>query len=416
MKADVLVIGGGPAGMIAAGTAAAYAEKVVLLEKNGRLGRKLMITGKGRCNLTNECSLDDFFAHIPRNPRFLQSALHRFTPQDAITFFEGLGLPLKTERGNRVFPKSDKAVDVVDTLVNYVKHSGVQLKLDSEVSELLIENGFLSGVLLENGEKIFANRVIVATGGKSYPLTGSTGDGYRFACQAGHTIIPPRPSLVPVETVEDWCGKVQGLSLKNVMLSAVDLKRNKVIFSEQGELLFTHFGISGPLVLSLSAHLIDEPFQENYRLRIDLKPALDEQMLDARLLRDFSENTNKDFGNSLDRLLPKRLIPIIIRLSEIEPSVKVNQVTKEQRRRLCEILKALPLTPWRFRPIEEAVVTSGGVCVSELNPKTMESKLIPGLYFVGEVIDVDGYTGGFNLQIAYSTGYAAGCDCLGGNV
>ena len=415
MKADVLVIGGGPAGMLAAGTAAENGARVLLLEKNGRIGRKLMITGKGRCNVTNECSLDEFFANIPRNPRFLQSALHRFTPQDAMMFFEGLGLTLKTERGNRVFPQSDKAVDVVDAFAAYVKRSGVQLRTGAAVSELLLEDGVLSGVRLVSGEELYAKQVIVATGGKSYPLTGSTGDGYRFARQAGHTIIPPRASLVPIETIEDWCAKAQGLSLKNIILAATDLETNKTVFSEQGELLFTHYGISGPLVLSLSAHL-SEPLDRRYRLRIDLKPALDEQALDARILRDFSENANKDFGNSLDRLLPRKLIPVVIRLSGIKPDTKVNQVTKEQRRRLCGLLKALPLTPWRFRPVEEAVVTSGGVSVSELNPKTMESKLVPGLYFAGEVIDVDGYTGGFNLQIAYSTGYAAGCSCQGGQI
>ncbi len=415
MRVDVLVVGGGPAGMFAAGTAAQGGAKVLLLEKNSRPGRKLMITGKGRCNVTNNCGLDDFFSNIPRNPRFLQSALHRFAPENTIAFFEERGLSLKTERGNRVFPKSDRAVDVVDVLTEFVRRSGARLRCGAEVSELLLEDGCLSGVRLADGEKIRAGKVIVAAGGKSYPLTGSTGDGYRLAEQAGHTIVPLRPSLVPIETVEDWCGNAQGLSLKNVTLSAVGLERNKVLFSEQGELLFTHFGISGPLVLSLSAHL-KEPLQDFCRLFIDLKPALDEQMLEARVLRDFSENANKNFGNSLDRLLPRKLIPVVVRLSGIEPVTKVNQITREQRRRLCGILKALPLTPWRFRPIEEAIVTSGGVDVSEVNPKTMESKRMPNLYFAGEVLDVDGYTGGFNLQIAYSTGYAAGLSCQGGSL
>lgn len=407
MKADVLVVGGGPAGMIAAGFAAQNGSQVVLLEKNQRLGRKLMITGKGRCNLTNNCDLEQFFQNIPRNPRFLQSAAHRFTPQDAMAFFESLGLPLKTERGNRVFPQSDKAVDVVDALVRFVKNAGVTVMAGVEVSKLILENGACKGVSLHSGEEVLADRVILATGGKSYPLTGSTGDGYRLAAEAGHTVVPQCPSLVPVEVLENWCEKAQGLSLKNVRLTAVHAQTNKKVFEEQGEMLFTHYGVTGPLVLSLSVHL-EEPVERRYKLLIDLKPALDDLALDARILRDFAESQNRDFGNSLDRLLPRKLIPVIIRLSGIEPSTKVNQVTKEQRRRLCELLKALPLTVWRFRPIEEAVVTSGGVTVSEINPKTMESKLVPGLYFAGELIDVDGYTGGFNLQIAYSTGYAAG--------
>ncbi|MGI5897195.1 MAG: NAD(P)/FAD-dependent oxidoreductase [Oscillospiraceae bacterium] len=413
MKADVIVVGGGPAGMMAAGTAARGGLRVLLLEKNPRMGRKLMITGKGRCNVTNNCDVQDFLNHVPTNPRFLQSAIHRFTPQDAMTFFEELGVPLKTERGNRVFPVSDKAVDVVDAMVKFVRESGVNVQYEAPVKALSCQDGAVAGVTLESGEMLEADAVVVATGGKSYPRTGSTGDGYRLAEQVGHTILPPRPSLVPIETQEDWCQRVQGLSLKNVTLSAVDVESGKIRYSEMGEMLFTHFGVSGPLVLSLSAHLGDLT-KRQYRLLIDLKPALDVQALDARLLRDFSALQNKDFGNSLEKLLPRKLIPVIISMSGIPSTTKVNQITREQRRRLCELLKAVPLTVWRFRPIDEAVVTSGGVKVGEINPKTMESKLVKGLFFAGELIDVDAYTGGYNLQIAYSTGYAAGLGCQGG--
>lgn len=410
MKADVLVVGGGPAGMIAAGVAARNGLQAVLLEKNPRMGRKLMITGKGRCNVTNNCDVQDFLAHVPTNARFLQGAIHRFTPQDAMRFFEELGVPLKTERGNRVFPESDKAVDVVDAMVRFVRESGAAVRFDSPAQELLLEQGAVTGVLLQNGERLEAGAVILATGGKSYPLTGSTGDGYRLAEQAGHTVVPPRASLVPIETQEDWCQRAQGLSLKNVTLTAVDSDSGKTVYSEFGEMLFTHFGISGPLALSLSAHLGDVS-KKKYRLLIDLKPALDLQALDARILRDFAEFANKDFGNALEKLLPRKLIPVVITLSGIPSTAKVNQITKEQRRRLCELLKALPLTVWRFRPIDEAVITSGGVAVSEINPKTMESKKVKRLFFAGELIDVDAYTGGYNLQIAYSTGYAAGMGC-----
>ncbi|PWL70616.1 MAG: aminoacetone oxidase family FAD-binding enzyme [Clostridiales bacterium] len=413
MKADVIVVGGGPAGMMAAGVAARSGLRVLLLEKNPRLGRKLMITGKGRCNVTNNCDVQDFLNHVPTNPRFLQSAIHRFTPQDAMAFFEELGVPLKTERGSRVFPVSDKAVDIVDAMVKFVRESGVNVQYETPVKALSCQDGAIAGVTLESGEMLEADAVVLATGGKSYPRTGSTGDGYHLAEQVGHTILPPRPSLIPIETQEDWCQRVQGLSLKNVTLSAVDAESGKIRYSELGEMLFTHFGVSGPLVLSLSAHLGDLS-KRQYRLLIDLKPALDIQALDARLLRDFSELQNKDFGNSLEKLLPRKLIPIVISMSGIPSITKVNQITREQRRRLCELLKAVPLTVWRFRPIDEAVVTSGGVKVGEINPKTMESKLVKGLFFAGELIDVDAYTGGYNLQIAYSTGYAAGLGCQGG--
>ena len=413
MKADVVVVGGGPAGMMAAASAALYGADALLLEKNPKLGRKLMITGKGRCNVTNHCDVQEFLQNVPTNPRFLQGSLHRFTPQDTMDLFERLGVPLKTERGRRVFPQSDRAVDIVDAMRRYVQQSGVRIHADSPVQRLVLDGQKICGVELKDGIAVQTEKVILATGGLSYPLTGSTGDGYRFAQQAGHTIVQPRASLVPIETKEDWCRYAQGLSLKNVALTAVDAESGKTVYSELGEMLFTHFGISGPLVLSLSAHLGDLSHRQ-YRLLIDLKPALDLQTLDERILRDFSEQQNKDFGNSLGKLLPRKIIPVVIRLSGISPDLKVNQITREQRQQLCRLLKGLPLTVWRFRPVDEAIVTSGGVSVKEINPKTMESKLVSGLYFAGEMIDVDGYTGGFNLQIAFSTGYAAGFGCQGG--
>mgnify|MGYP002673601131 FL=1 len=405
MKYDVIIIGGGPAGMMAAITAADYGKNVLLLEKRERLGRKLLITGKGRCNVTNNCTDEDFFANIPHNPRFMYSSYSQFSSADTMAFFENIGVPLKTERGNRVFPQSDKAMDIVDALVNTVKVRSITVKT-CKIKSLEIENGAALGVNAEN-TTFFADQICIATGGKSYPLTGSTGDGYRFAQQAGHTIVPLKPSLVPIVTEEKWVSEAMGLSLKNVTLSLTDTASGKMIFSEMGEMLFTHFGLSGPLVLSASSH-IEKAERRRYLLEIDLKPALDIQTLDARIQKDFSSNLNKDFMNSLGKLLPAKLIPIVVRMSGIPAEKKVNQITKEERRRLCELLKALPLHFKDFRPIEEAIITSGGVKTSEISPKTMESKLCSGLYFAGEVIDVDGYTGGFNLQIAFSTGYAAG--------
>lgn len=403
---DVIVIGAGAAGLMAAGTAAAQGKKTLVLERNDRPAKKVLITGKGRCNVTNNCTQDHFISQVKTNGRFLYSAIAAFSPQDAMAFFERLGLALKTERGNRVFPVSDRSADVAAALIRYAKEQGAHLET-ARVKELILENGAVKGASTHEGKTYYAPSVIVATGGLSYPGTGSTGDGYRFAMQAGHTIMPTEPALIPIVTNEDWCKRAMGLSLKNVTLSVVDVKRDKTVFSELGEMLFTHFGISGPLVLSASS-VMDSACLADYRLNIDLKPALSSEQLDKRIQRDFLENLNKDFSNSLGALLPKKLIPVIVYLSGIAPDEKVNQITKEQRARLVQTIKTLTVTPRTFRPIEEAIVTSGGVKVAEINPKTMESKLCSGLYFAGEVIDVDAYTGGYNLQIAFSTGYLAG--------
>lgn len=401
---DVIVIGAGAAGCVAAGVAAQNGKNVAVVDKNARIARKVMITGKGRCNVTNNCDERDFLLNVRTNPRFLYSALYNFSPRDTISFFEELGVELKTERGNRVFPVSDKAVDIVDALDKFLKQNNVS-KIEGEVSAILTENGAVSGVKLQNGETLNAQSVLVATGGKSYPLTGSNGDGYKLAKTLGHKIIPPQPSLIPIITKEDYPKQMQGLSLKNVTLT---LKENgKVVFSELGEMLFTHFGVSGPLVLSASCHM-DINKIENYTLSIDLKPGLDEEKLDIRILSDFSKYQNRDFFNSLGDLLPKKMIPVMVKLSGIDDKLKVNQITKPQRQQLVSLIKNFPLTPVAFRPIEEAIITSGGVCVNEIDPKTMQSKLVGGLFFAGEVIDVDAYTGGFNLQIAFSTGALAG--------
>ena len=403
---SVLVVGGGAAGLMAAGAAAERGLSVTILERNARMGRKLMITGKGRCNITNNCTIPEFISHVPENGRFLFSALSAFSPQDMMAFLEGEGLPVKTERGNRVFPCSDKARDVVDTLVAYARRTGCRFR-EGRAASLLLENGACVGVRLEDGTDCRADAVIVCTGGLSYPLTGSTGDGYALAEQAGHTIVPPRPSLVPLVCAESWCAEAQGLSLRNCALTVTDSKRKRKVYEAFGEVLFTHFGVSGPMALSASAHMREmEPGR--YRLVVDLKPALTPEQLDARLVRDFTENRNRDFANSLGGLLPRSLCPVIVALSGIRPEEKCNAVTREQRRSLAALLKALPLTVEGFRPVEEAIVTSGGVRVDELNAKTMESKKAKGLFFAGEVLDVDAYTGGFNLQIAFSTGAAAG--------
>lgn len=403
---DAIVIGGGAAGLMAAITAAQMGRKVLLLERNDRLGRKLLITGKGRCNLTNNCSNDELMKNIPSNARFLYSAFSQFSSQDTMNFFENLGVPLKTERGNRVFPVSDKAGDVVSALERTAKDYGVVIKKLQVTSLIINPDNTIGGVNCENAQ-FFAESVLVATGGKSYPLTGSTGDGYTFAKQAGHTVTPLVPSLVPIVTKEKYCADMMGLSLKNVTLSLIDSENGKTMFSELGEMLFTHFGVSGPLVLSASSHI--RKMQENrYIIKIDLKPGLDEEKLDLRIQRDFSENLNKDFLNSLRKLLPAKMIPVIVSLSGIAPDTKVNQITRQQRREFVQLVKAFPLTVKCFRPIEEAIVTSGGVSIKEISPKTMESKLVKGLFFAGEVLDVDAYTGGFNLQIAFATGYAAG--------
>ncbi len=408
-RADLAVIGGGPAGMMAAIAAAERGAAVVLLEPNERLGKKLNITGKGRCNLTNNCPVEDLAANTPRNGRFLWGAFSRFGSAETMAFFERLGVPLKTERGNRVFPVSDRAFDVSAALERELRRLGVRWVRDRAV-ELLVEDGVLAGVLGDRGA-YRAGRVAVAAGGASYPLTGSTGDGYRLAASAGHTVVEPRGSLVPLEAEGDLCQRLQGLSLKNAALRVYE--NEKKIYSDFGEMLFTHFGVSGPMVLSASAHMRNFG-KKRYRLEIDLKPALDEGALDKRLLADFARHANSDFCNALDDLLPKKLIGPFAALTGIDPRQKVHDLTREQRRRVLVLLKALPVAITRPRPVEEAIVTSGGVAVKEVNPSTMESKLLPGLYFAGEVLDVDAYTGGFNLQIAWSTGHLAGVSAAGG--
>ena len=401
-KLSIAVIGAGAAGLIAAGTAASLGADVLLFETNPKVGRKIYITGKGRCNVTNNCETSNILANIPVNPRFLYSALGNFNAQDTMNFFESLGVPLKTERGNRVFPISDKASDIVDALFSYVKKQGVKIVFHTVNDVLEHQNGFL----IKTDDKQFTvDRVIITTGGASYPATGSTGDGYRFAKNFSHSIVSPRPSLVPLVEKGDTCQKLMGLSLKNVRLTA--LENNKKIFEDFGEMLFTHFGVSGPLVLSASAHMRHFG-SKDYKILIDLKPALDDKTLDKRLLNDFEKYKNSDFINALDELLPRKLIPVIIELAGINPHTKVHSITKAQRASLSKLIKAFPVEISGARPISEAIVTTGGVNVKEINPKTMESKKKTGLYFAGEVIDVDAYTGGFNLQIAWSTGRLAG--------
>ena len=402
---DILIIGGGAAGLMAAGVASMAGKSVVILERNERPARKVMITGKGRCNVTNNCdSLDELISNVPVNSRFLYSAFSSFMPRDTMELFEDMGVPLKTERGNRVFPVSDKAVDIVDALTAFATDDGAQI-INARATELIIEDGCVKGVMTESGEAFYAEKVLVATGGKSYPVTGSTGDGYDFARQAGHTVTQLKPSLVSLVCHEGFCTDLQGLALRNVAIKVVDTAKKKEIYRDMGEMLFTHFGISGPLVLSASAFYKSG---KNYRVEIDLKPALSIEQLDNRILRDFSELQNKDFANSLDALLPKSLIPVTVKLSGIPSDKKVNQISREERRTLCEVIKKFPLHITSLRPLEEAIITRGGISVKEINPATMESKLVKGLYFAGEVIDVDAFTGGFNLQIAFSTGFLAG--------
>ena len=401
----VLVIGAGPAGMMAAGAAAEVGAETIIVEKNQRVGRKLAITGKGRCNITNFCDNDTFIAHLTANPRFMYSAINRFSCYDTVAFFEERGLATKVERGNRVFPESDKAMDVVDTLFDYVTGSGVEI-IHDEVKGLIIEDAAVKGVRLSDRE-MFADAVIVTCGGMSYRATGSTGDGYTFAKAAGHTITPLLPSLVPLVSSDKDIPALQGLSLKNVRLSVSDNRTDKVIYSDMGEMLFTHFGVSGPLVLSASAHMRDMS-PGCYTAMIDMKPALDKETLDKRILRDLSEFANKDIINSLGKLLPKKLIPIVIDRAGIAPHIKCHNLTAEQRHFLLDQIKCFCVRIQAFRPINEAIVTHGGVDVKDVDPHTMESKLVKGLYFAGEVLDLDAYTGGFNLQIAYSTGRLAG--------
>lgn len=402
----VLVVGGGAAGLLAAGAAGRQGHTVTVMERNPRPARKVMITGKGRCNVTNNCTVEQFIAHVPQNGRFLYSALTAFTPQDMMALLEDQGVPLKTERGDRVFPVSDKAVDVVDGLVKYAKDGGARF-LEGRVTELILTDGRCTGVKLEEGSEVAANHVIVATGGLSYPGTGSTGDGYDLARQAGHTVTPCRPSLVALESPDPYCIEMQGLSLKNCGLQVRDNQTKKVIYTDLGEMLFTHFGVSGPMVLSASAHMRQmEPGR--YTLHIDWKPGLTPEQLDARILRDFAERANLDLSNALGKLLPRLAIPVVLRLAQISPHKKCNAVTREERLRLAGIIKAMPVQISGFRPVSEAIVTAGGVSVKEINAKTMQSRLVEGLSFAGEVLDVDAYTGGFNLQIAFSTGMAAG--------
>ena len=402
LSADAVVIGGGAAGMMCSLVAAQRGLDVILLEPNKTLGRKLRITGKGRCNVTNNCDIKDFLTNIPGDGRFLYSALNRLSPRETMQFFESLGLPLKTERGNRVFPVSDNANDVAGTLARNLERSGVR-HIRESAKHIITENGEVTGVKTGSGV-ISCRAAVICTGGLSYPLTGSTGAGYKMARELGHSIAPCRPSLVPLESDDEYCAQMQGFSLKNVTLSAYE--NDKLIFRELGEMLFTHFGVSGPLVLSASSHMRNFG-SAKYRLSIDLKPALDEKKLDARLLRDFEKYANRDFANSLCDLAGKTMIPVLVELSGIPAEEKVNSITRQQRHDLLRQFKEFPISISGPRPIDEAIVTSGGVLTKEINPRTMESKLVSGLYFAGEVMDIDAYTGGFNLQIAWSTAYVA---------
>ena len=410
----VIVIGGGPAGMMSAITASQNGNEVILLEKMERLGRKLLITGKGRCNITSSLPIQEFIQNIPGNGQFLYSAFNNYTNTDIINFLKSEGLEVKEERGKRIFPITDKSLDVLKCFEKKLKALNVKIEYNAEVVSIKKDLDRFE-VELKNGTILNSNKVIIATGGKSYPLTGSTGDGYKLAKQLGHTVTSIKPSLVPFEAYDKkTCKELQGLSLKNVGIEFKDIEKNKVIYEDFGEMLFTHFGVSGPTILSGSAHLvryknIDELLKnKKIILKIDFKPALSEEKLDKRILRDFDEEKNKELKHSLDKLLPKKLIPVIIEKSGINPEKRVNEITKQERKNLASLLKSFELEISKFRPIEEAIITSGGINIKEINPKTMESKIVPGLYFAGEIIDVDGYTGGFNLQIAYSTGFTAG--------
>ncbi len=404
MKTDVIVVGGGAAGCYAAITAARLGRDVLLLDGNDRLGHKLSITGKGRCNVTNACDMDTLMANIPRNSRFLYSAFSKCMPEDVMAFFEQEGVLLKIERGRRVFPQSDRAADIVHALLSAMQQAGVRIE-HARVDALILQDGACIGV--KSGERSFyAQSILLATGGASYPQTGSCGDGYRLAKMAGHSIVSPQPSLVPIVTVEEYPARMSGLSLKNVLLTV--RRGNAICFCEQGEMLFTHFGVSGPLVLSASA-MMDANNAAEYSLLIDMKPALSAEQLDCRILRDFDESPNRILANTLQKLLPMSMIPVVLELAALSPALRVNSVTKQQRQQLGTIVKALPLHCRCMRPITEAIITRGGVSVKEVSPKTMESKLCKGLFFAGELLDVDAYTGGYNLQIAFATGYAAGC-------
>ena len=430
----VIVIGGGPAGMMAGIAAKENGNEVIILEKNGQLGKKLLITGKGRCNITSSLDMEEFIKNTPGNGMFLYSVFQQFTNEDIIHFLKQQGLDVKEERGNRIFPVTDKSIDVLECFTKRINELNIEVRYNTTVSEILVKSNDGSNKENINGKEkskkiidkkvtgvktnhgiLQADKVILSTGGKSYPLTGSTGDGYILAEKLGHTVTDIKPSLVPLETFEKQeCKELEGLSLRNVGIQLLDIEKNKTIYEDFGEMLFTHFGVSGPTILSASAHLVRYKQIERLLkekkiiLKIDLKPALDEKKLDIRVLRDFEEVKNKQFKNSLEKLLPQKLIPIIIRKSNIQPDKKVNEITKKEREELVKIIKNFEMTIKGFRPIEEAIITSGGINIKEINPKTMESKKVKGLYFAGEIIDVDSYTGGFNLQIAYSTGYVAG--------
>ena len=412
--ANVIVIGGGPAGMMAAITAAEYGNNVTIIEKNSDFGKKLLITGKGRCNITSSLYMSEFIKNTPGNGQFLYSAFQNYTNTDIIEFLKNQGLEVKEERGNRIFPVTDKSIDVLNCFKSKINELKIKKLFNTRVQKILVQNGEVLGVRTEK-EIIQTDKIILATGGKSYPLTGSTGDGYLIAKNIGHKVTEIRPSLVPLVIYEkNECKEMQGLSLRNVGIKIIDESKNKLIYEDFGEMIFTHFGISGPTILSGSAHLvrykeIDNLMKEQkIKLQIDLKPALTEEQLDERILRDFKEFKNKQFKHALDKLLPQKMIPIVIEKTKINEEKRVNEITKEERKNLVKVLKKFELTIKDFRPVEEAIITSGGINIKEINPKTMESKLVKGLYFAGEIIDVDSYTGGFNLQIAYSTGYTAG--------
>lgn len=410
-KTDVIVIGAGPAGMMAAITAAQAGKKVLLLEKNEKVGKKLFITGKGRCNVTNACEVENLFANVMEHGKFLYSAIYGYDNQMVMQFFEEEGCPLKIERGQRVFPQSDHSSDIIRALEKKLQREGVVLKLHSEVDELLIEETEetekkVTGVRLKNKEVYHAEKLIVATGGISYVLTGSTGDGYRFAQKCGHTIEKTSPALVPFAVEESWCKELQGLSLKNV--TATVMAEGKKIYSDMGEMLFTHYGVSGPLMLSASSHYVHKAKGKKALISIDLKPALSEEQLDKRVLREFEQNKNKQFKNAITGLFPAKLVAMMPMLSDIDPDKKVNEITKEERERFVYRIKHMELHVQGLRDYNEAIVTKGGVCVKEINPSTMESKLVKNLYFAGEVLDLDALTGGYNLQIAWSTGHLAG--------
>ena len=403
---SVIVIGGGAAGMMAAISAAMCGHKVSLYEKNEKLGKKIYITGKGRCNVTNACDTEELFGKIVTNKKFMYSAIYTFDNNMVQAFFEENGCPLKIERGNRVFPVSDKSYDVINALEAKMKELGVNIYLNHTVSDIIVDNGVAKGIVIAN-KKLFADGIVVATGGYSYPTTGSTGDGHTIAKKHGHKITKCVPALVPFNVKEEWVKDLQGLSLRNVNVRIKD--NNKILYEDFGELLFTHFGVSGPTVLSASSYVIDLIRTKELELSIDLKPALNEQQLDERILRDFEENKNRNFSNALDKLLPKSLIPVIIERSEINPDRKVNEIKKDERKGLVRLIKNFDLTLISLRGFNEAIITHGGIDVKEIDPGTMESKLIKGLYFAGEILDVDAVTGGYNLQIAWSTGFLSGC-------